>query len=355
VRRTTIAIGSALLLGASIVTLVFAGRSPAFSAQGFAETLSACATGQEGPKAAACVRASAAALPSDAPLGEVVASTASVFAKSSTALCHDMMHALGQTVSSRITGDPGLTIGQNWSLCGNGFLHGVFEYLELPERDPDVTAFDFCGRPEFVGRSDLLGNCWHALGHSLYRFFDGLAEPAAGACVSGSKSSKSAWPQSACLSGVYMSDYDLRFSPNRKLAPDESVVSLLDHCREATGPQLCASFFSFSARVGEEQVRDQLEFCSSLGQDTGLCLSRAALAMTFARLTAAAGGGGSVDPSICLDGVSSVEGWEAGSGQVEDFCTRGALEAARTHGLAGQELDAALCLLMPVSSCTLTG
>lgn len=116
--------------------------------------------------------------------------------------CHAVMHEIGQILAER-----GETpeMGATWAACGYGVLHGVYETLPLP-KDPEEAgrvAYRACSsNTEVTGNRDLSSRCEHALGHSLWRNFDGDLKKAVAGCLQSSE--RQIFEN--CLSGVYMMD-----------------------------------------------------------------------------------------------------------------------------------------------------
>ncbi|HUG84979.1 MAG TPA: copper resistance CopC family protein, partial [Euzebya sp.] len=115
--------------------------------------------------------------------------------------CHQVVHDLGRDAAER-SGDLGVALAVNGSLCASGYIHGVVEASLATITDSDVredipALCDPVADPAYTG---VHYNCLHGLGHGLMlRAGDDLFS-----ALSICRVLADWWSVRSCVSGVYM-------------------------------------------------------------------------------------------------------------------------------------------------------
>lgn len=130
--------------------------------------------------------------------------------------CHAVMHKLGAALNRAGISTMSEALGEDWSACGMGLMHGFVETMDFTVHpEPVATAFDFCQEWAGTTMGDALKKylCLHAVGHS----FSSTSKdtPAAEIMCTMLPTDDAS---GACLTGVYMQKRDVTLP--------ETVVSL---------------------------------------------------------------------------------------------------------------------------------
>ena len=207
--------------------------------------------------------------------------------------CHAVMHKLGAGLSRAGSTTMSEALGEDWSACGMGLMHGFVETRDFTvHQEPAVTAFDLC---EEWAAGDALKSylCHHAVGHSFYSTSEdtsaaeilctGLATDAAsGACLSGvymltrdaalPKTVRSLSQVMAVCAGVSHPEHCLvmLYEPTvrRWGAFGSETASLDEKCREVS--DACASFLGRAIAAASPDPLLEVGFCSD-SKEEGRC------------------------------------------------------------------------------------
>lgn len=287
--------------------------------------------------------------------------TTEVFTSRNSRLCHPALHTFGRSVSDRVVTEKTVELKEAWSLCGYGFLHGVYETLnrDLFAVGAAAEALEHCNRHEFLTTTDrtLRDNCVHAVGHSAWKAADGNVTAALGYCGAGPETRSIDADVVACSTGVYMSQYDSRLSLRGPLQASEKIEEIYPGCRDHSPviATVCASFFSLSVRSSASHAAEHLAYCAELAEQPGVCFKKFGLHLALRALSTPGFDDNGTFRGICLGGYGSGE-WRAGSQTVRDACREGAEQGAAVHGLGTDARREAACRIAEgAEECPATG
>lgn len=210
--------------------------------------------------------------------------------------CHTIMHKLGAGLSRA----PGMTLsealGENWSACGMGLMHGFVETMDFTVyQEPSLKAFDLC---EEWAAGDALKSylCHHAVGHSFYSTSEDISS-AEILCTGLATDTASG----ACLSGVYMLTRDAMLPRTvRSMSQVMAVctgVSHPEHCLVMLYEPTIRRWGAFGPETAflEEKCREVSHTCASF-------LGRAIAAVSSDPLTEVGFCSGSIGEDGCFEG-----------------------------------------------------
>jgi hypothetical protein len=171
--------------------------------------------------------------------------------------CHALMHEIGQLLAER---EESPQLEDRWSTCGYGLLHGVYETLPLPDTPEKAgqSAYKRCREnPEVAENRDLLARCEHALGHSLWRNFDGDLDRSVQGCLV--ETDRAIYEN--CLSGVYMMDKNENWAD--KPAPRDAAAwrAALAGCDDRTAVACILAHAETAVFDSAASARGWLEVC----------------------------------------------------------------------------------------------
>ena len=168
--------------------------------------------------------------------------------------CHWAMHLIGQVLEARTLAGDDLGIDDLWSVCGYAVLHGAYEELDIAGETDDVgrQAFALCLNGTLSG--NLVGQCFHPIGHSIERNLAGSRdEPwlhaAERACAAGAWHVRDALrPETAlkaCVSGAHMRHRDNVVLPgsDRPWIGSENPADVLPECANSLLPYACITLY----------------------------------------------------------------------------------------------------------------
>jgi hypothetical protein len=273
------------------------------------------------------------------PLDVVLAAFASYRANPSTVpACHTYMHLLGAHLSTSVARGEAPSLGETWTECGAGLIHGAFENGPVDVADTaDVRrVVDLCGNPEFSASLLRLHSCLHAVGHGIHTGVEGDLVRGEKVCMLALPEEASFSRNHPCLAGLYMVDRDERLIG--VTAPDTPTGwgELLEHCTKSPRPEVCATaYFELSTRAGSTEALAYLDWCLGAGGDK-TCLYLLGQGGAFRQF---AGNGGEIDVATCIDAALERRLDPAP-------CREGAQEALAANGVPREELDVAVCRLI---------
>jgi len=252
--------------------------------------------------------------------------------------CHQVLHEVGQAMTTETSSLP--VMGELWSLCGYGMLHGLYETLELPE-DPEeagMRAYAKCAENEEIALTrDLVARCEHALGHSLWRAMAADPGKAAEACMV----SQDRFTYENCLSGVFMMDRETNWKGRPAPESANQWREALSAC-SATAMLSCVLTHAETAVFDSaESARGWLDFCVEVtakqDADTKRCVYLLAQSQTFVQEDGR-------DDDISLAQCAL---WTGELPQlVREGCLEGAINALAASGVPEQERRIRACRLL---------
>lgn len=253
--------------------------------------------------------------------------------------CHQVMHEIGQAMSSR---SDRTAMGELWSRCGYGMLHGLYETLDLPE-DPQkagALAYAECdGNEEVAAVRDLAARCEHALGHSLWRAMGSNPEKAAEACLV----TEDRFAYENCLSGVFMMDRETNWKGRPAPQTTEDWKEALSGCSDLTLLSCVLTHAETAVFDSVASARGWLDFCLNVTDarytpaDSKRCVYLLAQSQTFVQE-----GGKDTDTTVAQCAL-----WTNGLPQlVREGCLQGALNALAANGVPEQERRNRACKLL---------
>ena len=176
--------------------------------------------------------------------------------------CHWALHLVGQILKPRTLRGDTLGLGSLWLSCGSAVLHGAFEDISL---EGDVTsvgekAFALC--VDGVLEKDLVGHCFHPIGHTVEMNLPGSLETpylfdAERACIAGAWRYRDISPGGAalkaCVSGAHMRHRDTVFRDARgvRRGVDEDWSDALPQCRMSLLPYACITLYMEDVAGGD--------------------------------------------------------------------------------------------------------
>lgn len=135
-----------------------------------------------------------------------------------SAICHDVLHAIGKTAYEKYEGFEDAITYQN-SYCNSGYIHGLLEAHLSKTSASSSDVATLCstyakGRTAFEE-----WQCYHGLGHGFMYVTGGDLDAALALCTT----HFTADPQSSCVNGVYMEIFN-----SEVLAKEPSFIDAKD-------------------------------------------------------------------------------------------------------------------------------
>lgn len=256
--------------------------------------------------------------------------------------CHTYMHLLGAHFTAMVVTGDAPALGETWTDCGAGLVHGAFENIEFDPADSDRIAavVSLCDGREFAEPLLRHHSCLHAVGHGVHSAVDGDLRRGEDLCMRAIPDEPSFIRNHPCLAGVYMVDRDERVSTLDAPVDVEGWASLLKHCPTSPRPEVCtSSYFEIATRHGRLEALSYLDWClTASAEDT--CLLLLGQGATFRQL---------FDSSEDLD-VTTCPTAAAERGLNGEACLDGSRRALAASGTSSEELESALCRLLQASA-----
>jgi len=251
--------------------------------------------------------------------------------------CHTYMHFLGGRLSPVVEEGPVPALGDVWTACGAGLVHGVFAAIPLDGRDRDriVRIVGICDGPEFAEPLGRHHSCLHAVGHGIHAGNGDDLQRAEAVCADAVPAQESFARNDPCLGGVYMADRDTRVANLPVPADAAGWTALLGHCATSPRPDVCtSSYFELSTRHGTTSALSYLDWCLTVGAERE-CLRQLGQGGTLAELA----GSGELAAGTCA-AAAAERGLDGGP------CSEGVRDALLARGTPPERLDAEACRLV---------
>lgn len=251
--------------------------------------------------------------------------------------CHQYMHLLGAHLTATVgTGDIP-TLGDAWTDCGAGLIHGAFENIPLDGGDSQLLGevVGLCKLTEFSSTLERYHSCIHAVGHAISTEVGG--DLARGEVLCSSVGTDPSFAlNNPCLAGIYMVDRDTRVARLPVPTDPAGWSALLAHCGKSPQPTTCStSYAELSTRGDERTALSYLDWCLTTTGDETICTRLLGQGATFEQTRV----GGTIDLGVCTRGARD-------RGIAADGCHAGARNALSARGTAPDALPAALCRLL---------
>jgi hypothetical protein len=252
--------------------------------------------------------------------------------------CHTYMHVLGAHLATSVARGEAPFLGDAWTECGAGLVHGAFENIPVDVADPDDVrrVVDLCGAAEFSAPLLRLHSCLHAVGHGIHTGVDGDLARGEDVCMQALPDEPSFSRNHPCLAGLYMVDRDERLAD--VTAPDTPTGwnELLGHCTQSPRPEVCmTAYFELSTRAGKDEALAYLDWCVEVGRGE-TCLYLLGQGGAFQQFSK---NGSGIDVGTCIDAAGE-------RGLDTAPCRDGALAALAGDGTPPADLATAVCRLI---------
>lgn len=235
--------------------------------------------------------------------------------------CHTYMHLLGSRLTALVEKDLAPTLGDTWTECGAGLVHGAFENITFDPTNPEAIGriVALCDGGQFAEPVTRHHACLHAVGHGIHTAVDGDLGRGEELCMRAVPDAAEFSRNHPCLAGLYMVDRDERVA--LLAVPDDAAGwgRLLSHCASSPRPGVCASSYSeIATRHGAGEALSYLDWCLGTSDET-TCLLFLGQGATFRQIFAtettpsandldattcpAAAAERGLDPAPCIDGT----------------------------------------------------
>jgi hypothetical protein len=255
--------------------------------------------------------------------------------------CHIYMHLLGAHLTAMITAGDAPVLGDIWTECGSGLVHGAFENIRFNTAGIDEVAgvVALCDGEEFLEPLLRHHSCLHAVGHGIYGAVDGDLPRGEAICMQVIPDEASFVRNHPCLAGLYMVDRDERVVTFDVPVDVRGWANLLKHCPQSPRPDVCASsYLMITGRYGRVEVLSYLDWCLTMTA-AKTCLPLLGQGATFMQLFTSSK---DLDVTTCLDAVTE-------RGLDTAPCLEGSRQALDASGIPGEDIESELCQLLEVS------
>lgn len=165
-------------------------------------------------------------------------------------VCHDAMHLVG--IYSLVSSNPKQAVQKAVSICDNGYIHGLIEFLPLITEEKELAKV-FATLCDGELPISIVG-CYHGLGHGAYAQAGGMLEEGFSYCnlISG-KDSYYFTNKTICAAGVSMQFANGNFMKDAKwkLSQMENCESIIDQ-EIARG---CATYIFNSLNTSLNEIK----------------------------------------------------------------------------------------------------
>lgn len=254
--------------------------------------------------------------------------------------CHIYMHLLGAHLTAMITAGDAPALGDIWTECGSGLVHGAFENIRFNTAGIDEVAgvVALCDGEEFSEPFLRHHSCLHAVGHGIYGAVDGDLPRGEALCMQVIPDEASFVRNHPCLAGLYMVDRE-RISKFDLPVDVQGWASLLKHCPASPRPDVCASsYLMITSQYGLVEAISYLDWCLTVA-DAETCLPLIGQGATFRQLFTSSK---DFDVTTCLDAATE-------RGLDTAPCLEGSRQALAASGIPGEDVENELCQLLEAS------
>jgi hypothetical protein len=332
----------ALLLGAAVSTACFVllvrgsqtGSVDTNVTRAFTLMIERCAGNSK------CVETETANLVVATSPVDVAAAAIEVYRENPQAVpaCHTYMHLLGAHLTAMVVTGDAPALGETWTDCGAGLVHGAFENIEFDPADSNRIAeiVALCDGREFAEPLPRHHSCLHAVGHGIHSAVGGDLRRGEDLCMRAIPDEVSFTRNHPCLAGVYMVDRDERVDALDAPVTVEGWADLLNHCSTSPRPEVCtSSYFEIATRNGRLEALSYLDWCLTASAED-VCLLLLGQGATFRELF---GVSKELDATTCLTAATE-------RGLATAPCLDGSRRALAASGTSSEELESALCRLL---------
>lgn len=256
--------------------------------------------------------------------------------------CHTYLHLLGTNLTPKVRAGNAPELGDAWTECGAGLVHGAFENIGFDPTDTreiaDIVAL--CDGREFAEPLPRHHSCLHAIGHGIHTAVDGDLARGEDLCMRAIPDEANFSRNHPCLAGLYMVDRDERVTRSAIPVDDRGWEELLAHCLESPRPDVCAgSYFETATRRSEREALSYLDWCLTASTET-TCLLLLGQGATFRQLF---GGQTTLDVTTCFDAAAQ-------RGLQPEACLEGTRQALAANGTPAAKLEDEVCRLFTAKS-----
>ena len=252
--------------------------------------------------------------------------------------CHIYMHLLGAHLTAMVTAGAAPALGDSWTECGAGLIHGAFESIVFdPSNVKEIAGvIALCDGGEFAEPDMRHHSCLHAVGHGVYTAVGGDLIRGESLCMQAMPDEASFARNHPCLAGLYMVDRDERVAALDVPSNIEGWASILKHCPQSPRPDVCGgSYLEITSRYRLVETLSYLDWCLTM-TEAKTCLSLLGQGVTFVQLFKDSE---ELDITTCLNAATE-------RGLATTPCLEGSRQALASSGVPEDTIEDELCRLL---------